>query len=380
MTQKIFHYFSTLPKQVRESLWDFIVRPGFLVPLYILLRTYYYYITPTMTPKTFHYFPTLPTQVREAIWDFAVRPRRPGVHLFAVYDSVDDTKKASLLSPYRVRVPKRWSCHLAAPQVSPLYGDNQEQEFSWVRGNRSTYLIDFGLWAACAESRAAMERRFKVDEQKMMPEENDEGSVRKRVPRAPDTSCFFLDGQWYRCLTYTKKDLFFLQPYDLKRFEWDQMWGFPFYNPQADHIALDYALISGEWDTLGDQCVIVAAAGGLEGMKSLWFVDYSLRRRVGIPPTQDRDQFHGNGCIFTEVKDGDMDWYRSRSRNSSEDEGEDETWNKGVSFGFFLSNLEHCVIDRYNEMEPETSPEYELNDSRLWRPRIGFLAYEECAP
>lgn len=163
-----------------------------------------------------------------------------------------------------------------------------------------------------------MERRFKIAGQKMMPEDDEDcvvqESVGEYVPGALHASCFLLDGKRQRCLTYPTTDLFFLQPYDLQRFDWDDVKGFPMTSytesleddrksveNDAVHIALDYDLTSGDWDwdNPRDECVIRAAADGLYFTKKLWFVDYSLRRRARVRPTLDRHQFHGNGCRFT---------------------------------------------------------------------------------
>ncbi|KAH6622534.1 hypothetical protein F5144DRAFT_594874 [Chaetomium tenue] len=162
------------------------------------------------------YFPAFQTPWRYDIWDFAIRPRLPGVHFFTAYGKVDDTK-SSLLSQYELRNEIGHPHHVAAPRISPSYDGNQEEQFSWTIGNRSTYLMDCGLWAACAESRAAVEQRGFP----MTSYEDDKKMVRNH----------------------------------------------------AVHVALDYGLISWDWDwdNPGDECAIRAAADGLYFTKNLWF-------------------------------------------------------------------------------------------------------------
>ncbi|EAQ84274.1 predicted protein [Chaetomium globosum CBS 148.51] len=168
-----------------------------------------------------------PWDVRDDIWDLAIRPRLPGVHIFTIYGEVDDTK-SSLLSQYELRCNRGYPHGVAAPRISPSYDDDEEEQLSWTAGNRSTYLMDYGLWTVCTESRAAMERRFKIAGQKMMPRE-----CRRGFPMT----------------SYTES----LED-DRKSVEND-----------AVHIALDYDLTSGDWDwdNPGDECVIRAAADGL---------------------------------------------------------------------------------------------------------------------
>ena len=252
-------------------------------------------VKPLMAPQTFHYFSTLPKADRELIWALAIRPKRPSAHVFTLYMDVDDTEP-SLLSQYWLH-DSGFTTNLAAPQVPTSDDDNQERQFSWVKDNCSTYLIDYGLWAACRESRAAMEKRFKVTE-------------------APVTSYFFSGDEWQRCLTYPETDLFLLHPLDPGTLVWECTYGFPFHNRsesserEAIHIALNYDLREDCWcDGPGTKCVTEAVVHGLLYADQLWFVDYSLRRRANIPLPRDRRRFHGNGCIFTEVWDGDMSWY-----------------------------------------------------------------------
>jgi hypothetical protein len=343
-------------------------------------------VKPLMAPQTFHYFSTLPEADRELIWALAIRPKRFGAHFFTIPTGLDDAE-CSLLSQYRLHHPEVGS-DLAAPQVPTSDDDNPERQLSWVKDNRSTYLMDYGLWAACRESRAAMEERYKVAGRRMMPEKDDheivKGSVRRYVPGPLDTSYFFSGGEWQRCLTYPKTDLFLLRPLDPGTFDWEYIYGFPFYNRtkssenDAVHIALECDIVD-TWSRHGPGATLAieAVAGGLPYTDKLWFVDYSLRRRqrAGIPPPQNRYEFHGNGCILTEVRDGDRGWYRDWNSRADKREGE-----APVSGDCFLWNLEYEVMDLLNRVE-RPSPEYTtMFDHRIecHQPDVGILAYEEC--
>ncbi|RSM01994.1 hypothetical protein CDV31_011077 [Fusarium ambrosium] len=96
---------------------------------------------------TFHYFTELPSELRDQIWNLAIRPARPGVQIFKLYSpetkgSVGNAMDVvfdyySIYDNYRIAVP-----------------DCDDK-------NQSTYLIDGALWNTCKESRRVMEQEFK---------------------------------------------------------------------------------------------------------------------------------------------------------------------------------------------------------------------------
>ena len=327
-----------------------------------------------MAPRTFHYFSTLPIADRELIWALAIRPERPSAHVFTIYNARNDTERA-LLSQHTAGPPPKWEGALAAPLIGTSEDekdeeDTHEQQFSWVKGNRSAYMIDASLWTACRESRAVIERRFQVEEWERKLDKKYSIDVREFLPKAPATTWFLSGGEPQRCLTYPRTDLFFLRPLNA---DWDLMYGLPFsignrgVDYPVNHIALASDIVPSTWDGPGTECAAQLAAGKLWWLKNLWFVNYSLQRKVGVPPTPERRQFHGHDCVFTEVVDGDMDWC-DRSGGH-------------VDLYSFLYSLELEVIEILDD-EDHPSPNYVVWDARNigFKPRVGFLAYEEYTP
>jgi hypothetical protein len=317
-----------------------------------------------MAPQTFHYFSTLPKADRELIWALAIRPERPSAHVFTLYNAKENTERL-LLSQYTAGHPTKPGYALAAPPIGRLEdgkdeNDNHEHQFSWDRGNRSAYMIDAGLWTACRESRAVIERRFQVVEYQTLA-----------------TTWLFSSAEPQRCLMDPDADLFFIRPLNPETTDWDSMSGLPLSTGERSvegavyHVALASDIIPSTWDGPGTECAVNIAAGRLGRLESLWFVNYSLRREVGVTCTPKRRQFHGHGCVFTEVVEGDMDWY----------DGSGPDTNKGVHPDDFLDPLEGRVMDvLYDENMP--SPDYRLLDGRSmdYRPSVGILVYEEYTP
>jgi hypothetical protein len=396
-----------------------------------------------MALTTFQYFPKLPKGIREAIWATAVRSDHPGVQVFTVYDaSVEAEQK--LLSEYTLGPPSLGGYALAAPLVgnvgdldrsdisdssaSPNEQDDQDDQgnqddqddrddqddqdnsndsgnsgdgsdgssnrriVSWIKGNESTYLIDSGLWSACRESRAMIERRFKVAEWGMMPERNktwdvdDDGDI-------PDTQAatwFVVDGESppIRCLTRPRTDLFYLIFFDYETIDWKRISGLPLSGSpfstsygshsqyRVSHLALE-SEFHGGWEGKEGQSVVRAASGELSWARNLWFVNYHITRKTGAPPVtyrrdrhQYRRRFYGNGYTFTEVRPYDTDWYADGFEDG------------GSSVSDFLGRLEIEVF-KYCTKRDNAQPPYEPGgyDFRYigHRPEIGILAREKCA-
>lgn len=117
---------------------------------------------PTMAPlTTFHPFPRLPWELRNEIWKFSIRPRDlPGAHVFCVEErGLEDTKyKENDVHCARISLEP----HFDEPDDTFLHNAVPARTMSsGPTGNPSLYLVDGGLWTACRESRAAMERAFK---------------------------------------------------------------------------------------------------------------------------------------------------------------------------------------------------------------------------
>jgi hypothetical protein len=330
-----------------------------------------------MGSRTFHPFPRLPKELRDAIWAFAIRPNpeRPGAHFFTVFDSSNEDEW-SLLSQCSLEHPLVDRCSLAAPQQS-----------SWVQGNRSAYMIDSGLWRACTESRDAMERRFKVAHWDRIRCTMRIPAEPKDLPDAPATALFTSGGELQRCLTYPKTDLFLLRPFNGETVDWEYLWSpVPFFdlahNFYVGHIAIEYdpgwlgdadSAMDSEvsWASPGTiGCAIRAATDQLDWAENLWFVDYRIRPSPvsgNTPPTTtSRYHFHGSGCKFTEVRPDDMGWELDHTR-------------PGDVFRF-LEELEEKVGEYFDDTGGYTPGWRPPVPSYGKTPNIGVLAYEESGP
>lgn len=110
-----------------------------------------------MVPRTtFYPFSKLPWELRHDIWDLVVRPLdRPGVHIFCVEErELDDSEatECDVVCPPILLESGESNLHIRVPAATMSSGP---------AGNPSTYMLDGGLWAACKESRAVMEKAFK---------------------------------------------------------------------------------------------------------------------------------------------------------------------------------------------------------------------------
>lgn len=338
---------------------------------------------PAMKPKTFHSFPRLPKELRDAIWALAIRLEQPSAHFFTVFDSSKDDEWTEL-SKLAISHPLVSRCSLAAPE-SVLDGPTRRQ-FSWVRGNRSAYLMDSGLWTACTESREAVRRRFKVAECDMKGAAVDLETFRETHPDAPASAFFTSDGERRCCLTHPRTDLFFLRPFNASTANWESLdVSVPIFGSielegfavgYVGHVAIDYdpnwfrgermPICWNSWASPGTiGFAICAATEDLSWAENLWFVDYRIRRSPGgvPPPAGSRRQFHGNGCRSTEVQKGDAGW-----------ELNNLDWDRDIFD--FLEELWDRVND-YFLHHGEGSPDSEEPVSHYHAPNVGVLAYEE---
>ncbi|QYS99676.1 hypothetical protein H0G86_006796 [Trichoderma simmonsii] len=114
-------------------------------------------------PSKFHQFANLPFELRLKIWNHALQPigpSRPRAHFFSVTNYEED---GDALKKLRVQ------CHLGSDceinhgttycLAAPKFGDSH----SWINNNPSAYLLDYGMWNACHESREVIEKHYKMN-------------------------------------------------------------------------------------------------------------------------------------------------------------------------------------------------------------------------
>ncbi|KAF4982952.1 hypothetical protein FZEAL_1522 [Fusarium zealandicum] len=201
------------------------------------------------------------------------------------------------------------ACRVCAIDRNRLAAPVCEQSCTHVRSgdpsrpcihSQSAYLIDGGLWTACKESRLVMEQQFEC--QKWDSERRD--SIRNHrgwqrfTERMPATGYFATDDPHKHYFTvFPHQDLFLLHYEDLKNTPWNKInWDIPIGSTLRGFGGLrNLALIyNPEW---GDQVIkaepatneldivqtLVQAAFDAEYADTIWFIDYSLKRKVMAP-------------------------------------------------------------------------------------------------
>ncbi|KAF4969012.1 hypothetical protein FSARC_3666 [Fusarium sarcochroum] len=105
---------------------------------------------------TFHRFSDLPRELRDEIWSFVIRPPVPGVNIFRFYRLWENNPA---LVPEVAFLANCSHQHRLSAASWEQYFDNADANC----GDKdvSTYLIDAGLWTACKESRLVMEKQFR---------------------------------------------------------------------------------------------------------------------------------------------------------------------------------------------------------------------------
>lgn len=308
--------------------------------------------------KTFHPFPRLPKELRDMIWDFAIRPARPSVHFFSIYNPYKDSELAAM-EEHTVVVRGR-TCGWAAPR-------GEGSSYSWTASNPSVYLIDGGLWTACTESRERMEKHFRYQELRRELSEFC-GSWWER-PDAPATGALLRNGEEQAFTVYPRTDLLCLQPFDPETLCWDDSLGkkVPFFNKNndsyyPDHLALELDPLWWEdVDAPGMMSLAIDMCQNiLESPLYLWFIDRRLRWNGDGPVdiSEGRHVFHGNGCRYIEVRLREYWTY---------DTGHTHQWDTGAFD--FINELEHSLLELESQSLPLSDHSYPEG-----MPQFGVLA------
>ncbi|KAM5345222.1 hypothetical protein ACJ41O_011084 [Fusarium nematophilum] len=252
----------------------------------------------------FHLFGALPKELRDEIWQFAIRPSRPAVHIFRTYNQ----SKGECVGIHRTHIVSLGnglsSSRLAVPASDQAAANNP-----------SAYLIDWGLWTACKESRVAMQRHLQRESQVRSDQKTREEPLSA-------TTCFSGGGDDYsdtRFLTiFPRRDLCIIQPRDLQTVDWASLrFRVPAPNvstfTSVKNIALEFRP---EWGASAAKVgileslylpIIRALVGVAEHADNLWLVDYSLKRRRpgsmpgGGIPVSEGQTFYARGRRFVEV-------------------------------------------------------------------------------
>ncbi|KAM0457191.1 hypothetical protein ACHAPV_006830 [Trichoderma viride] len=111
----------------------------------------------------FHLFASLPAEIRIKIWKHALRPdnpSRPGAQFFSVTNFRED---GDALTSLKVQCDLGSRCEYNHGETYYLAAPKFGTSHSWTNNNPSAYLWDFGMWSACAESRAIINDYYKME-------------------------------------------------------------------------------------------------------------------------------------------------------------------------------------------------------------------------
>lgn len=112
--------------------------------------------------RTFHCFAKLPKELRDCIWELAIQNDKdePEIHFFSASEDLETYQVDSDLNPDPN--DDRW---LETTQClrAPTWKSHTGLEGWASHRNPSGYLLDAGLWFACAESRDCMIRNRKAE-------------------------------------------------------------------------------------------------------------------------------------------------------------------------------------------------------------------------
>ncbi|PNY27037.1 uncharacterized protein TCAP_03029 [Tolypocladium capitatum] len=291
-----------------------------------------------MEPESYPLFPKFPLEVRELIWDLAVRPV-PGkrhVHSFIVVDhyfNPDNPSRpvAGDFLRFGAQGELNPGFKLAVPRSDETNGRNS-----------SVYLTDSGLWMACRESRAAMERRFRKNEwwSDMSGTHQPRrlavtGDFLGQEDAAHTASYAGANGDAIHITIQPERDLAYFCPLELYSLQWYLHYAgndVPLIDYRGDnnapakpsflglHVAFDYdpSMLDAP-TTLVDMIDVFHESAG----RTMWFVDRRLRRRSATATDEssapgasdtaradkaddDRVVFRSDGHVFTEVRREDL--------------------------------------------------------------------------
>ncbi|UKZ78329.1 hypothetical protein TrVFT333_006065 [Trichoderma virens FT-333] len=282
-------------------------------------------------------FMDLPLELRLMIWKFALRPlgpARPGAHFFSVVNNRRDGSKATKISTLCAGISNECcpGFHLAAPNL-----DSSNGSHSWTRRNPSAYTWDFGMWAACRESRQVIRAHYNTA---CLTRKLKYGHTMKRTYAETSVPLILPDNKEnWRFLFHPKQDLVCLQAFDPSTTHWwvdldrkqicfgnhasnfvyiPSLFSFGHvaiaYDPSWNGIAENmgkhtFRRLYKEQSARGFFIRTLAILDddarcyghNVKG-RAFWLIDYNLKRvRLPKKDRKDRKVFYGNGQTFTEV-------------------------------------------------------------------------------
>lgn len=308
-----------------------------------------------MPLETFPLFNSFPLEIQRLVWDLSARPvhGKRQVQFFIIVDHYTNAANPSypihgdfLRLGHEGRINEGFK--LAVPYYEAIDA-----------GNSSTYLLDSGLWMACRESRAAMERCYRNNEWwsgAAVPDGISRSAQPGDYHRLEDTShtasYSSREGQVRHITFRPADDLICFMPLKLDQVDWWHHYagdGVPLVDGDRGvsngrsflglNVAVNYdpmlmQVLKGR--TTRNQCPHTWSGESESFLvdmvdlfhentgRTLWFMDFRLRRRephqsdlqqqLPVSPAgdaQDRERvvFYTDDCLFVEVKRDDIpDW------------------------------------------------------------------------
>lgn len=321
----------------------------------------------------FQLFAKLPKELRDMIWDAAIRDNSPAAHFFChgALDPNFTVNPERRVHATSGRNRRKYRFGLSAPQSSP------NNEYSWVGGNPSAYMIDSGLWTACWESRERMKRHFQ-------PEKATSGPLDRQgrlLSDAPVTLPFRRDKGERQYLTIRpSEDLLCLQSAKRPALYCNLLANLPtFRRPRPDGVGWESTIprnVAIEFDPLcfEPQIELLFEPSirdyneAVLQLAGFWLINRSLRRRY--KPDEDRSRRRtfraAEGMELVEVRRGDDEWW-------------DRSWKAGAgdSRCTYRSKAEYLAERLHRTAVTDDSSDDNSDDSaddRLPARRFGVLA------
>ncbi|KAF5724821.1 hypothetical protein FMUND_377 [Fusarium mundagurra] len=224
---------------------------------------------------SFRRFANLPKELRDTIWDYASQRNLAGVQIFELRtaepkqdgENSDTTTSGNGLPRQQLAPPLRSKCF---PALDGSPGTS----------NVSRYMADIGLWTACKESREVMEKTTQRARKILEMQEKDEYRYYNWEEHVPAIiSC----STSQRFLVQPHADLFVIQPSKIEDIDWSQVArdirkqfeprGFGF----GINIGIEWNV---EWGIKKDDDDFNLLCEAFRDIKAqLWTIDTNLRRK-----------------------------------------------------------------------------------------------------
>ncbi|RKL10783.1 hypothetical protein BFJ70_g16464 [Fusarium oxysporum] len=263
---------------------------------------------------SFQYFGSLPAELQTEIWSVAVRPAKPGIQIFSLSSGCEDESPE-----HDAKVSWADTCHLTAPKWDfgpkpdfPIPSEQLKAMAAWATNNPSTYLIDWGLWDTCRQSRRTMTDKLGPYKPVTIQMRRD-CRILNEVTGSKDSL-----SHRSRIIVSPSQDLFILQLDDSDMFGWtlfDEIIpvGTAPVPLQIRNVGWEFqeiwatSLHESHWvRSLDSLCCYIVYGARFGGLETLWLINYRLKRKHWAPSRKELDKpeakvFETDSFRLTEV-------------------------------------------------------------------------------